>query len=105
MLDAVERSDFLLVRLRVVRLDASVAQSFAERLEAILRDRKGRVVLDMSGIEFIDSMGLGALVRVFKKAAGGGRLELAGLAPAVAKVFQLTRMDTVFTIHKVAPVN
>lgn len=27
------------------------------------------------------------------------RLHLAGLRPAVAKVFRLTRMDSVFTIH------
>ena len=33
----------------------------------------------------------------------GRRLELAALTPTVAKVFRLTRMDTVFTIHDSVP--
>ena len=32
-------------------------------------------------------------------------LELAGLTPSVARVFRLTRMDSVFTIHELAPGN
>ncbi|NCO17337.1 MAG: anti-sigma factor antagonist, partial [Alphaproteobacteria bacterium] len=31
------------------------------------------------------------------------KLELVGLTPTVAKVFRLTRMDTIFTIHPALP--
>jgi anti-sigma B factor antagonist len=34
-----------------------------------------------------------------KQLKGNRKLDLAGLTPTVAKVFQLTRMDTVFKIH------
>lgn len=34
-----------------------------------------------------------------KQLSDGRRLDLAGLTPDVAKVFRLTRMDTVFVIH------
>jgi anti-sigma B factor antagonist len=50
-------------------------------------------------VHFLDSSGLGAVVGVMKLLAPERRLELAGLTPTVAKVFRLTRMDSVFTIH------
>ena len=42
---------------------------------------------------------IGAVVAAFKQAGPERRLELAGLTPTVEKVFKLTRMDSVFTIH------
>jgi anti-sigma B factor antagonist len=53
----------------------------------------------MSAVDFLDSSGLGAVVAAMKQAGTGRRLELAGLTNLVAKVFSLTRMDTVFVIH------
>ncbi len=61
-----------------------------------------RIILDMAQVDFIDSSGLGAVVAAMKQVGGGKVLELAGLSPTVQKVFQLTRMDTVFTIHSSA---
>ena len=54
-----------------------------------------RLVLEMSGVPFIDSAGLGALVH----AAGvtqerGGALRLAGITERVASLLRLTRVDT-----------
>lgn len=60
-----------------------------------------RVVLDLSDVTFLDSSGLGALVAAMKLIAPQ-RLDLAGLTPNVARVFRLTRMDTVFVIHPTA---
>jgi hypothetical protein len=45
----------------------------------------------------------GAVVAVMKLLAPDSRLELSGLTPAVEKVFRLTRMDTIFTIHRSVP--
>ncbi|MWD29206.1 STAS domain-containing protein [Aquicoccus sp. SCR17] len=59
-----------------------------------------RVVLDLGRVEFVDSSGLGAIVAAMKQLEEGRRLELAGLAPLVDRVFRLTRLDTVFRIHR-----
>ena len=45
----------------------------------------------------------GAIVAVMKVLAPSGKLELAALTPNVHKVFHMTRMDSVFTIHAEAP--
>jgi anti-sigma B factor antagonist len=54
----------------------------------------------LSQVEFLDSSGLGAVVAAFKAKKLDQSLELVALQPAVKKVFRLTRMDTVFSIHE-----
>lgn len=82
------------------RIDATVAIAFKDMMRELTEDGPARVVLDMSLVEFLDSSGLGAVVAAMKQVGPGKKLELAGLTGAVAKVFKLTRMDTVFTIHQ-----
>ncbi len=93
----------LVIRVNAARIDAAVAIRFKERMRELAEGRAPRVVLDMSAVEFLDSSGLGAVVAVLKLLAPAQRLELAGLTPAVARVFRLTRMDTVFTLHPEVP--
>jgi anti-sigma B factor antagonist len=81
------------------RIDAAGAIQFKEQMRDLTETPSARVILDMSNVHFLDSSGLGAVVAVMKLLAPERRLELAGLTPTVEKVFRLTRMDTVFTIH------
>lgn len=97
------RDGALMVRVAEPRIDAAVAIRFRDLMREITGQPAPRVVLDLSAVGFIDSSGLGAIVSVMKSLAPGRRLELAGLTPNVAKVFRLTRMDTVFTIHPASP--
>jgi anti-sigma B factor antagonist len=81
------------------RLDAMVAVMFKDRMKAALEAGGARVVLDLSGVGFLDSSGLGAVVAAQRFLRAGQALELAGLTGAVERVFRLTRMDRMFTIH------
>ena len=81
------------------RIDAAVAIQFKDRMREHMADATGRVVLDLHKVEFIDSSGLGAIVAVMKLMPQGAKLELAGLTQSVDKVFRMTRMDSIFTIH------
>lgn len=57
------------------------------------------LVLDLHGVEFVDSSGLGALLGIKKQQdRGGGRLVLSRMSPPVARILQITRMDGVFTV-------
>jgi anti-sigma B factor antagonist len=60
-------------------------------------DRK--FVVDFSATGYIDSSGLGALVLLAKKVReAGGDLRLAGLNDDLRTLFELTKLDTLFTI-------
>jgi anti-sigma B factor antagonist len=102
-LQAERRGDLLVVRVREDRIDAAVAIQFKDRMREVLVDAPPRVMLDLAQVGFLDSSGLGAVVAVMKLLGPGKALELAGLTPTVQKVFRLTRMDTVFTIHAAVP--
>ncbi|THD83683.1 anti-sigma factor antagonist [Aliigemmobacter aestuarii] len=91
--------DALIVRIGDERIDAAVAIHFKDAMREAARTPSRRVVLDLSGVGFLDSSGLGAVVGVMKELGPGRPLELAGLTPTVDRVFRLTRMDSVFTIH------
>lgn len=93
------RPKILSVQVMEDRIDAATAIQFKERMRDITKTGDQRVVLDLSRVQFLDSSGLGAIVAV-KKLLGPDRvLELSGLTATVEKVFRLTRMDSIFTIH------
>lgn len=66
-----------------------------DQLEAGAR----RVLLDFSDTAYIDSSGLGALVSLGKRIRGeGGELHITGLNEDLRTLFELTRLDTLFTL-------
>lgn len=91
------------IRVEEERIDSLVAIQFKDAVRAMVDPAASRVVLDLGPVTFIDSSGLGAVIAAMKGLGAGQRLELAALSPVVDKVFRLTRMDTVFTIHDVVP--
>ena len=101
-ISSISRGDALVVTVNEARIDASVAIRFKDRMRELTDTARQDVLLDLSRVEFLDSSGLGAVVAAYKQAAPDRKLELAGLTPTVEKVFKLTRMDSVFTIHACA---
>jgi len=70
--------------------------------EALLRCvEDGRPVLvDLSGVKYIDSSGIASLVEAYQRArAQNARFALAAVSPEALRVLQLARLDKVFTIH------
>lgn len=88
-----------IIRVNAARIDAPIALQFKEDMRGLTATGAGRFVLDLKQVEFIDSSGLGAVVASMKQMRADQTLELADLQPIVEKVFRLTRMYTIFTIH------
>lgn len=88
-----------IVTVQEPRIDAAVAIAFKDQMRQMTDDADGNVLLDLAQVDFIDSSGLGAIVAAMKQLGAERRLHLSGMTPTVAKVFRLTRMDSVFTIH------
>jgi anti-sigma B factor antagonist len=74
---------------------------------ALLRDtlkklipQHSRIVLNLAGISYIDSGGLGTLVALYTTAANvGGSLKLARLTQRVGDLLQVTKLVTVFEVY------
>lgn len=93
----------LVIRLLGPRIDAAGAIEFKEAVRLAADQGGAPVILDMGRVTFLDSSGLGAVVAVMKLLGPNRPLQLAAVTPNVAKVFRLTRMDSVFTILPEAP--
>jgi len=82
-------------------LDYHTADLLSEPLTAALDAGRTRLVIDCSQLEFCDSTGLNVLLGARLRAeAGGGGVHLAGMLPVVARVFEITGADAVFTVHE-----
>ena len=95
---SVENGNALVVTVTDRRIDAAVAVRFKDKMLELTTHPSERVILDMQNVEFLDSSGLGAVVGSMKQLGRERKLDLAGLTPAVEKVFRITRMDRVFRI-------
>lgn len=91
-----DNSDIMEITIDHPRLDAAAAPSFRQELMERLDHRPDRVMLDLTHVGFIDSTGLGVLVSMLKQMGPNGRIAVVGVAPAVQKLFQITRLDTLF---------
>jgi anti-anti-sigma factor len=81
------------------RLDGVTAPELDQKLTA-LAGNGARLVLDLSGLDYVSSAGL----RIFLKAAkqikaNKGRLALAGITPTVTKIFEISGFTTIFDIY------
>ena len=98
----IERQDAAGAAVLVARGDVDVESGPALR-EALLDaigEGGGRVVVDLEGVDFIDSAGLGVLVGGLKRARSNeGDLVIVATGRSVTRVLELTGLTRVFEIH------
>lgn len=81
------------------RLDASTSADLRSALTGRIEAGAHTLILDLSGVSFLDSSALGALIATAKRIGPLGHFGVAGTQPAVARLFALTHMNRVFTLH------
>jgi anti-sigma B factor antagonist len=70
-----------------------------DMIQAALDRGERKLLVDFSRTGYIDSSGLGALVSISKRIREvSGELRLAGLNDDLRSLFELTKLDTLFTI-------
>jgi anti-sigma B factor antagonist len=81
------------------RFDAYGAPPVADRLAEAAKGGPAAVLVNLTGVTFIDSTGCAVLVRGMKQCRErGGDLRLCGLQRPVRMIFELTRLDRAFDI-------
>lgn len=83
------------------RLDASTAPGFKQRFRELAGAGNVRFVLDLSGVDFLDSSGLGVLVSALQQVGRkGGDVKISAPRPEMKSLFALTRLNKIFEIHE-----
>ena len=85
-------------------LDMATTAQLRDGLQRLLDAGDRQVVVDMAGVGFMDSSGLGTLVVTLKALRdAGGRLCLAAVQPAVHNVLKITLVNQVIDIYDNVP--
>lgn len=85
------------------RVDSRTAPKLDQVLKGLVDNRRTRIVLDLSGVEYLSSAGLRCMVsclREVQKPILGGDLRLANPSQRVAEVLELAGLDQVFKIFQ-----
>src|SRR4051812_11103474 len=80
-------------------LDLGSASGLALRLEGLPGNGPRQVVVDLSGVAFIDSSGINVLVSLARALApAGGRLTLAAPSPHVRRVLEIAHVPDIVAV-------
>lgn len=81
------------------RIDSATAKGLEDVLSQRMQD-VSRVILDLTGVQYVSSAGLRVILKAAKIAtAAGHRLVLSSLAPGVLEVFQISGFTRIFDIQ------
>jgi anti-anti-sigma factor len=82
------------------RLDVAGAPTLKEAIGNAVKDGPPRLVIDMEGVSFVDSTGLGSVIAALKLVRSSkGDLRLAAPNQQVRVVLELTTLDRVFAYY------
>jgi len=83
------------------RLNMAASPTLRKQLTAMVENGEKRIVVDLSGTDFIDSSGLGALIASQKIArAAGGDLRIAAPTQQICTVLALSNLDQLLHPHE-----
>jgi anti-sigma B factor antagonist len=72
-----------------------------DTIEGLLNSGKKNILLDLGGVSFMDSSGVGELVGCYTTVMNrGGRLKLLNLTKKIKDLLQVTQLITVFECHQ-----
>ena len=66
-------------------------------IHSLLKERRKNIVLNLSGLAYLDSSGIGELARIYVAVVKqGGAMKVIGLTPKVEEVLKITHLSQVF---------
>jgi len=79
------------------RLTSFEAGAFRDAILGLLKQDKTNIVVNLSGLDYLDSSGIGELVRnYFSVAKQGGAMKVVGLASKVQEILRITNLYQFF---------
>ena len=80
----------------VGELELATAPRLRQRVVGLVADGCTHIIIDLSGVDFVDSVGLGVVVGALHRARSrGGEVAVVGAVPRVRRMFAVTRLDEI----------
>jgi len=79
------------------RLTSFEVSALSDSISRLLKQGRKNIVLNLSGLQYLDSSGIGELARVYVSVVKvSGRLNVVGLSPKVEEILKITQLYQVF---------
>jgi anti-sigma B factor antagonist len=80
-------------------IDLHLSPEVAKQIQAVVKERPDKLLIDLSRVTYLDSSGLAALLEGMQGVEFyGGKFYLVGLQDSLRPVFESSRLDQVFRI-------
>jgi anti-anti-sigma factor len=100
MVNIEKRDNLEIVSFTVNKINALVTDEIKEQIIKVFENSSSKVIIDLKGIEYIDSSGFGCFLSVMKAAKSNyGILKFANAEPSVQALFETLHLHTIFEIY------
>ena len=83
---------------------AEDTERLGDKVRSLLQQGFKKIVLNLGGVAYVDSAGLGELVRAHSTASRqGGRVKLIGMTKKINDLLIITKLATVFDLYESEP--
>ena len=80
-------------------IDFHTSRDLREKFQEILDKKCSKLLVNLKKVSYIDSSGLATFVEALQRVKrSGGKLVLVGLVPAVRGVFEIAKLDSIFSL-------
>lgn len=101
MIKTEKRGNIEIVSLTENKLNALTAESFREKVSELFSDNHAMVILNLKGVEYVDSTGFGAFLTLLRTARNNyGTMKICSPEEPVKKLFSTLHLNNVFDIHE-----
>ena len=84
---------------------ASMAEDFKNELLSIITESEGQLVIDLAGVEMVDSIGIGVVMAAYNTLSRAGRrLKIVNVSKDIYGLFSTMRLNRRFTVEEAGAV-
>lgn len=88
------------IKIKTSRFDATVTEKFLTTLDEYCAESLESAKIDLKGVEFIDSSGIGALLKVHRSLNSPSRtVKLLNPSPSVMSIIKILRLERAFELN------
>jgi len=99
MINIEKRDKVDIISFSVSNINALITDEIRDRITKVFDISNSKVIIDLKGVEYIDSSGFGCFLSVMKAARNNyGVLKFANPEPRVTELFKILHLHTVFQI-------
>ncbi|HEX2974661.1 MAG TPA: STAS domain-containing protein [Bacteroidales bacterium] len=101
MINIEKREKVDIVTFSVNRINALITDEIRESINRVFDASNSKVIIDLTGVHYIDSSGFGCFISIMKAARNNyGILKFTNPEPTIMELFRTLHLHTVFQIYE-----